>query len=140
MNEIRLGKGLQPDWHQEMSILSIVQHDLNDGQLRGLYRAGFDVIDLPEEEIASKLKQSPSDEEELHALARAILTNHGHTNILCPGGSPAFNAIFSSMALEQGRTLWFSHSVREFKEVVKEDGSVEKKNVFKHQKFIQIKG
>lgn len=135
-----INRDMNRDWHQEMPILSIIQHNLNDDQLDGLYQAGFDVIDLPNEEIVSKLKQSPSEEEELHELADAILKNHGHSNILCPGGSPAFNAIFSAKALSQGRTLWFSHSVREFKEVVKEDGSVEKQNIFRHEKYIRIEG
>ncbi len=57
--------------------------------------------------------------------------------IILPIGSPAFMWVFATEAVGAISAL-FAHSVRKSFDVVKGDGTVEKKSVFEHVKFIEL--
>lgn len=151
---------------KEKSFYSIINHSLNKDQLRDLpvlkcnggidehehniycgcalgygYTTGTPVIVSPSEEIKKGLLQSPDNYSDIIELVNVIISDikrHNIENVLCPGGSPAFNAVFNIIAEKENLRLWFSHSVREFKEIKDPDGSIKKTNIFHHIKWIII--
>jgi hypothetical protein len=120
-----------------MKNYNIINHSLSEEQLREIEGE----IISPSEEIKKGLLQSPDNEEAIGSLATKIILEakeRGCTAILAPGGSPALMAIIAIEANEAKIGLKFSHSVRDFSEVVAPDGTATKTNVFRHVRWLEF--
>lgn len=118
-------------------IVKMVNHELTEKQKYSI--KGAEIIELPEN-LMSELKQCGSDITALNTLANSIIEfakENFAKGFILPGGSPAFNSIFSAKIAGKF-DQYFSHSVRDYKEVKNADGSVSKTNVFRHIEWIII--
>jgi len=118
-----------------MKLLKMVNHELTESQ----EIQGAEIVSLPES-LKSELSQCGSDIDNLDKLANDIISFANENSLegfILPGGSPAFNSIFSAKIAGKF-TQFFSHSVRDYKENRNADGSVSKTNIFRHVKWIII--
>lgn len=116
-------------------LIKMVNHELTENQKI----QGAEIIELPKN-LMPELKQCGSDITALNALANDIIEfakENSAEGFILPGGSPAFNSIFSTKIAGKF-AQYFSHSVRDYKEVKNADGSVSKTNVFRHVEWIII--
>jgi len=95
-------------------------------------------------EVVQKLRQCPSDPEELVRLARQVadgLAEYARREgarlyVHLPTGSPAFMWALAGVFPHAYAVPVFSHTRREVVEQTLPDGSVQKRSVFRFEKFI----
>ncbi len=127
-------------------LLVLIQHDLTPAQLEELKE--YEIVYLRDcaPQLFAQIANSPDDIARLHILAEHLLEAvkiQGAKTILRPLGSPAFNSVLdrhldkAEYECDYIRSL-FSHSERISVDEPQADGSVVKKSVFKHVKFIEI--
>lgn len=129
-----------------MKFLNCTLHELTEGQKKAIESLNCSQIDNLKDinqDLFKKLSNCPSDPEELIVLVRELLnTFKGYKYIHLPIGSPAFMWLLSIYAhdtrhLEEHNYL-FSHSTRVSEEIVKPDGTIEKKQIFMFERFIEL--
>lgn len=122
-------------------ILSILNsaHALTQSQIDGLDRkfgvSLADLLRLPPD-LQSQIDQSPSDFDSLLEVAEQTVRyalSQDVTHVLCPGGSPAFQATFAMEVRDTSLILLFSHSER----VASEKDGV-KTSTFVHRHWITV--
>ena len=128
-----------------MKIVKVLNHDLTHKQLEGLQKwynvSSSEILTLPID-LTESLLQCPSCVSKLKKLSNAIIAyckSNGVSVVISPGGSPAFNSIFTRDCIAYGIDQLFSHSIRESSEIRHEDGSVVKRSVSNHICFIEVK-
>lgn len=126
-------------------VLVCLNYTLTENQKAELYILGYDtIVYLAEIDpiLSAKLMHTPADERELQHLAYwlgNIVKNAGVSAVVLPIGSPAFMYLFTlRMSCQRKKQVFFSHSDRVSREVVKEDGSVEKMSEFRHVRFLKF--
>lgn len=123
-----------------MRLLVAIQHRLTNEQLEELKLLGFTNVKTLEEAnppLFKALSNTPSSEGELDKLATELAqTSANFDAVVLPIGSPAFNFLISRKLNNKG--VLFAHSERVSIEEPNEDGSIIKKSVFKHIKFIKF--
>jgi len=110
---------------------------------------GMKELNLLPEEIQARINNCPDNWGELYGIAKEVhtyLKTTKVTHLICLGGSPAFQHIFTSLSLSESEAecvVWgppfksmFAHSNRVSVDDPQPDGSVIKKSVFKHSHFI----
>lgn len=125
-----------------MKITNLVtQHNLNEGQIKGLQSYGTLTSDLPEE-LKKALGNTPSSYTELRALARRVVEAikiREATSVHGPIGSPAFWDVLKSMLhTTKVCVIIYSHSERESIETIQPDGTVVKSSTFRFKHFIEV--
>lgn len=131
-------------------LLVLLQHQLTPEQLEEL--SGYEIIYLEDcaPQLFAQIANSPADFGRLEKLAEDLVEAtgiQGCSIMLRPLGSPAFNSVldrrlaFRDERLEEGEehiSSMFAHSERLSIDEPQPDGSVVKKSIFKHVKFIEI--
>lgn len=114
--------------------LNISNHNLTPDQLVELSRLGFDVKELPADLKARWAQCDPSTYRELVKDIAQYMEDNGISAAHLAGYALAVVAMVMS---HPEMDFYAAHSVRESVEETLPDGSVVKKNVFKHQGFYQ---
>ncbi|MEM4327003.1 MAG: hypothetical protein QXZ13_02445 [Candidatus Diapherotrites archaeon] len=124
-----------------MKVLNATLHDLTQDQISALKEMGATEIENLKEvdkELFDKLSNCPSDVNELEDLAEKLIDIVvGYDVTHFPIGSPAFMFIVAETLPDFIRVI-FSHSNRVSEEIKKSDGSIEKRQTFKFEKFIEL--
>ena len=124
--------------------LNCTAHQLQESQILELQKGWSElpIRDL-DSSLKNKLLNCPDNRAQLEVLASelsAIIADDEVVRVVLPIGSPAFNFILSYKLHKNGayKKVYFSHSERESIETAQPDGSVIKKTVFNHKKFISF--
>lgn len=131
-------------------ILVVMQHQFTPEQLEELKDDRLVYLKDCAPQLFAQIANSPADLERLEKLAEDLVEAtgiQGCSIMLRPLGSPAFNSVldrrllFRDERLEEGEeriSSMFAHSERVSIDEPQPDGSVVKKSIFKHVKFIKI--
>ena len=125
------------------TILVAMQHSLSEAQVSELTKEGGEIRLLKDVDsvLFSAMANSPSEvtgSEGLGVNASSLKRlARGFDALLLPLGSPA-QMFMVARGLDKGTKVLFAHSERVSTETAGPDGSVVKKTIFKHLKFIEI--
>lgn len=136
-------------------ILNTMQHQLTEIQLTELGNEGIIHLKDVDNDLFSRLANTPANEVEIQDLAQRLnklIVKEGYSKVILPIGSPAFAFAFArwigwSEGYETGVDAFqkrykgvflFAHSERESVEEKLPDGSVKKNMVFKHVRFLTL--
>jgi hypothetical protein len=121
-----------------MKILNLTQHKATPEQLK----AG--VVDLNNDDRAKLIAMLTFNELPLideitgKAMDIADIANrHGYKKVMI-GGAPYLMSALEAALIDKGISPVYAFSKRESVEVMKDDGSVEKRTVFKHVGFVDL--
>jgi hypothetical protein len=126
-----------------MKILNLTQHAAT------LEQIADGVVDLPEDarkKLSALLTfdELPSTDElifraeELADFAAKAIQDHNCSDQVMIGGAPFFMGFLEVELFTRGLQPVYAFSKRVVEEVTKEDGTVEKKAVFKHLGFVEV--
>ena len=131
-------------------IINTMQHTLTEKQVLDLFglvgeRQSVVLLKDLEAELFAKLANSLADEKELSSLAIDLINVIRKNNpeaMIMPIGSPAFMFSFGMAVGRLEAECWtkflFSHTERESVEEKQADGTITKKTVFDHKKWLHI--
>ena len=94
--------------------------------------------------LQTKLENTPDNDIEAKQLAVELFdyldNNFNDYIIVQPAGNPMFQYILGviNSAKTNPTKILYAHSIRESIEEIRPDGTIMKKSVFKHNKFIQV--
>jgi len=123
-------------------ILKLINHDLTEEQTKDLFKLipDMQLLELPTD-LKKWTTQSPDSPNGINFAVGEIIGFIDQNKVdvvLLPAGSPAFMFVFAHRIKQDLPFVkcLFSHSVREFQETKRDDGSVKKINIFKHKKWM----
>lgn len=143
----------QNNFGRRAFVLNFTQHAWSNDQRVELESKGFEVVDM-DTAVVARVKELltfdtlPTREEiyrradELAAIAKSFISRNDEglrnndVGLCMIGGAPYFQSALEFALLEVGINPIYAFSQRVSEEVTKEDGTVEKRNVFRHEGFV----
>lgn len=128
-------------------IINTMQHQLTAIQIRNLENSSIgnnDIVSLKEIDngLFTELANCPADVNKLYELAArltSIINDKKPEAVILPIGSPAFMFILSKEIGMNNRTRFmFSHTERNSVDEHQPDGSIVKRVVFNHVKWLSV--
>lgn len=109
-------------------LLNLSNHILTEDQLNELEQMGYKTIELQQEDKQMWGQLNPQD---YKAVCNQILDKY-KANAYHLAGFPAAVVYITKVTT---KPCYYAYSIRQSTETVQEDGTVVKKNIFKHQGF-----
>ena len=116
-------------------LLNVSNHILGMNQLKELEERGYVVIEMPEDLKFKWAQLAPTNYPEVCNEVIQFAEDNQCEAMHLAGFPPAVSLI--CLDINKDYPLFYAYSERESIEVTKEDGTVEKKNVFRHKGFFR---